>query len=64
MLNNRNPDSLRSDIVLVGESGIRNRADVARLEAVGARAFLVGESLMREKDLVQALNRLRRGPVE
>ena len=64
VLNNRNPDSLRSDIVLVGESGIRNRADVARLEAVGARAFLVGESLMREKDLVQALNTLRRGPVE
>jgi indole-3-glycerol phosphate synthase len=62
VLNNRNPGSLRSDIVLVGESGIRNRADVARLEAVGARAFLVGESLMREKDLVRALNTLRRGP--
>jgi indole-3-glycerol phosphate synthase len=64
VLHNRNPDSLRSDILLVGESGIRNRADVARLEAVGARAFLVGESLMREKDLVQALKTLRRGPVK
>jgi len=46
-------------IVLVAESGIRDRADVERLESAGARAFLVGESLMRERDLVRALKRLR-----
>ncbi|MFT5441103.1 MAG: indole-3-glycerol phosphate synthase [Myxococcota bacterium] len=49
------------DVLLVGESGIRDRADIARLEAVGARAFLVGESLMRESDLGLALRTLRTG---
>lgn len=37
--------------LLVAESGIHNRADVQRLERCGAGAVLVGESLMREKDL-------------
>lgn len=60
-LSARKPGALDSDIVLVAESGIRNRQDIARLEAVGARAFLVGESLMREDDLVQALRSLRAG---
>ena len=48
------------DVVLVSESGILHHADVRRLESVGARGFLVGESLMREPDLGQALRRLRR----
>ena len=46
-------------VLLVAESGIRNHADVLRLESAGARAFLVGESLMREPDLGAALGRLR-----
>ena len=41
-----------------GESGIRNRADVVRLEAVGARAFLVGESLLRQADVSIAVKEL------
>jgi indole-3-glycerol phosphate synthase len=44
--------------VLVGESGIRTRADVERLEAAGVDAILVGESLMREPDMGAAVDRL------
>ena len=37
--------------VLVAESGIHSRADVERLEKCGARAILVGTSLMRQPDI-------------
>ena len=37
--------------LLVAESGINSRADVKRLTACGARAILVGESLLREDDI-------------
>jgi indole-3-glycerol phosphate synthase len=47
------------DVLLVAESGIASAADVARLTRAGARAFLVGESLMREPDPGRALRRLR-----
>ena len=40
-----------SEPVLVGESGIHNRADVERLSRSGVQAILVGESLMRESNL-------------
>lgn len=36
------------EVFLVSESGIHQRADIERLNRAGARAFLVGESLMRE----------------
>ena len=39
---------------LVAESGIRVTADLARLAAAGAGAFLVGESLMRQQDVAEA----------
>jgi indole-3-glycerol phosphate synthase len=43
----------------VAESGINSRAEVVRLRNAGARAFLVGESLMREKDFGRKLRELR-----
>lgn len=48
-------------VVLVAESGIRDHDDIERLKGAGARAFLVGESLMRQPDLETALRRLRTG---
>lgn len=47
------------DRLAVSESGIANRADVLRLCAAGAGAFLVGESLMREPDIGGKLLELR-----
>jgi indole-3-glycerol phosphate synthase len=46
------------ECVLVGESGIKTRADVERLEAAGVDAILVGESLMREADIGSAVDKL------
>lgn len=48
------------DRLLVAESGIADSADAARLEAAGARALLVGESLMRQADLAEATRALLR----
>ncbi len=44
--------------ILVSESGIRTREDVARLRAAGVHAFLVGETLMRAVDPGAELARL------
>jgi indole-3-glycerol phosphate synthase len=46
------------DRVVVGESGIRTRDDVARLESAGVRAMLVGESLMARDDVGAAVDEL------
>lgn len=46
------------DCVLVGESGIRTRADALLLEAAGVDAMLVGESLMRQPDIGAAVDAL------
>jgi indole-3-glycerol phosphate synthase len=42
----------------VSESGIHSRADIERLQAAGAGAFLIGESLMREDDIKAKLRSL------
>ena len=46
------------DRAVVGESGIRTRADVERLERGGVAAMLVGESLMRRPDIGAAVDEL------
>ena len=47
------------DRVVVSESGIKVHADLLRLGAAGAKAVLVGESLMRAPDIGAALDELR-----
>jgi len=42
---------LPSSVLLVAESGIHTRADVARVQACGAGAILVGESLVKQGDI-------------
>ena len=51
-----------ADILVVSESGINSRVDIEKLQAAGARAFLVGESLMREHDYKAKLNELCGSP--
>ncbi len=46
------------NVVKVSESGIHSRADIARLQAVGFNAFLVGEHLMKSADPAAALRAL------
>jgi indole-3-glycerol phosphate synthase len=75
-VNNRDLRSLRVDLAtferlaarspsgrfLVAESGIATPADVARVAAAGARAMLVGESLMRAADVAAATRALLAAP--
>ena len=75
-INNRDLETFHTDLavterlakrvpegaLVVAESGIFGREDVARLQRAGAAAFLVGESLMREPDPGLALRRLLSTP--
>ena len=50
-----------ANALLVAESGIATSADAARLQGAGARALLVGESLMRQADVAAATRALMTG---
>jgi indole-3-glycerol phosphate synthase len=52
-----------ADRLIVSESGLYAPADLARMARVGARCFLVGESLMRQEDVAAAVRALL-APVE
>ena len=49
--------------VVVSESGLFTPADLARMAACGVRRFLIGESLMRQKDVAKATQELLANPV-
>jgi indole-3-glycerol phosphate synthase len=51
-------ERIPDECVLVSESGIRTRADVERLAAAGVDAILVGETLMSNPDIGQAVDTL------
>ncbi len=64
-INNRNLDTLETSLettcqlhplipegkIIVSESGIKTRADILKLEEAGIDAILIGETLMRSKDI-------------
>ena len=50
-----------SDRIVVAESGIGEHRDCRRLSVAGIEAFLVGEALMRQKDVASATRALLTG---
>jgi indole-3-glycerol phosphate synthase len=48
-------------VCLVSESGIRDGGDIARLRAGGVHAVLVGETLMRARDVGATMREMRDG---
>jgi len=51
------------DRIIVAESGLSTPADLADLARYGARAFLIGESLMRQADVAAATRTLLANPL-
>lgn len=71
-INNRDLDTFKVDLnttlrllplvpldrIVVSESGIHNREEVRRLEKAGVKAILVGEALVRSKDVASKIKEL------
>jgi indole-3-glycerol phosphate synthase len=71
-INNRNLDTFKTNLdttlqlrhripegkIVVSESGIKTRADVLALEEAGIDAILIGETLMRSRDISQKIKEL------
>ncbi|ODS30057.1 MAG: indole-3-glycerol phosphate synthase (IGPS) [Candidatus Scalindua rubra] len=71
-INNRNLDTFETNIettlhlsplipegkIIVSESGIKTRADILKLEEAGIDAILIGETLMRSKDIFLKIKEL------
>ncbi len=47
------------DVIFIGESGVKDRDDILRLEDAGVNAVLIGETLMRAPDRKSMLDNLR-----
>ncbi|WP_142847001.1 indole-3-glycerol phosphate synthase TrpC [Telmatospirillum sp. J64-1] len=76
-VNNRNLKTMVTDIgtterlaamlpegrVLVAESGLKTPADLSRMARVGARRFLIGESIMRQGNVEAATRQLLADPL-
>jgi indole-3-glycerol phosphate synthase len=52
-------EKIPKEIVTVSESGIKTRDDISKLQEKGFDAVLIGESLMREKNIAEALKKLK-----
>ena len=52
-------ERLPEDILFVSESGMKTRADIAKLEENHTNAVLIGETLMRAPDKQAKLRELR-----
>ncbi len=50
------------DRMIISESGLSSRQDLASLASVGVRCFLIGETLMREENIETATRALLRSP--
>jgi len=76
-INNRNLKTFETDLAtterlaalvpkhktIIAESGLFTPHDLARLATVGARCFLIGESLMRQEDLTAATRGILANPL-
>ncbi len=51
-------DMVTEEIAMVGESGIKSETDVRRLKEIGVDAILVGETLVRSKDVYKTTRSL------